>query len=115
MRARRTIRPPSRRHSRKRTCPRRSRCTPARRMGGALRILRSTTRRWPRRHGADCWHFTEKLWPELFRLHRPQDLLVQLLQTAKLGDPLFKGELIDRPGRHATVEPLLRFAGAEVE
>ena len=34
------------------------------RMAGALRIRRSTTSRWPRRHGAACSRCTEKLWPD---------------------------------------------------
>jgi len=48
----------------KRTCPRKSKCTRAPRMAGALRIRRSTTRRRPRRRGAVCSRCTEKLWPE---------------------------------------------------
>ena len=63
-----TTRPFSRRRLPRQTCRRKSKCTLAPRMAGALRIRGSTTSHKPRRHGAACSCCTEKRWPETRRL-----------------------------------------------
>ena len=69
------------------------------RTAGALRIRRSTTRHWPRRHGPACWRCTEKLWPEVSIRQKKSwvdssfSLAVQALHDPT-GDQLLSAEVV---------------------